>query len=202
MSIQQKVKAIEQLFSVLQKEISVFQAETTLHCKAGCGKCCNKADIEASPLEFLPWAYHTFLGGQAEVMLERLATEKGDICLLYKPLSVLNHNSGQCGDYKHRGLICRLFGYGAGRDKLNQLRLATCKIIKEEQRKEFDEAQKAISAGLYVPIFSDYYMQLNRIDFRMGNQILPINDAMKHALEAVLHYYAYRPYPKGFKNIA
>ncbi len=202
MSIQQKVKAVEQLFNRLQKEIDTFQNETQLHCLSGCGKCCNKPDIEASPLEFLPWAYHTFLGGHAEEALKALATEKSSICMLYKPLSVNRQNSGKCSDYKYRGLICRLFGYGAGRDKFNRLRLTTCKIIKEEQHVEFTAAQKAISIGLYVPVFSDYYMQLNRIDFRMGNQIVAVNLAMKVALEEVLHYYAYRPYPKGYYNIA
>jgi hypothetical protein len=202
MSIQQKVKAIEQLFNGLQKEINTFQLATKLHCNSGCGKCCNKADIDASPLEFLPWAYHTFLNGDASQTLDKLEQEESANCILYRPLSVHQQNSGQCSNYKYRGLICRLFGYGAGRDKVNKLRLATCKIIKEEQYKDFENAQIAISNGLYVPIFSDYYMQLNRIDFRMGNQILPINEAMKSALETVLHYYAYRPYPKAFKNIA
>ena len=56
--------------------------------------------------------------------------------------------------------------------------------------------------GLYVPIFTDYYMNLNQIDFRMGNVILPINKAMKAAIEEVLQYYAYRPFPEGHKVTA
>lgn len=35
-------------------------------------------------------------------------------------------------------------------------------------------------------------MQLNQIDFNLGNIILPINKALKMALEEVLQYYAYR----------
>jgi hypothetical protein len=38
-------------------------------------------------------------------------------------------------------------------------------------------------------------MQLNQIDFNLGNMIIPINKALKIALEEVLQYYAYRPSP-------
>jgi hypothetical protein len=45
-------------------------------------------------------------------------------------------------------------------------------------------------------------MQLSQIDFRMGVLLLPINEALKIAIEEVLHYYAYRPFPNGLGNIA
>ena len=198
MSIKTKVKAVEKLFDNLQVEINSFQKETSLHCNPGCGKCCNKADINASPLEFLPWAFHVFLSGQAEATLSSLENERSAICTLYKPLSYNDQLKGQCSDYKYRGLICRLFGYAAVKDKFSQLRIATCKIIKEEQAKSFSTAQEAITNGLYVPVFSDYYMKLNRIDFKMGTNLVPINTAMQLALKEVLHYYAYRPYPKNY----
>ena len=38
-------------------EIIAFQKETKLGCIAGCGKCCSTPEIDASPLEFLPWAF-------------------------------------------------------------------------------------------------------------------------------------------------
>jgi hypothetical protein len=95
-----------------------------------------------------------------------------------------------------------LFGYAATKDKYGQLRLATCKIIKTEQVKNFENASNLIQNGLPVPIFTDYYMNLSQIDYHLGNIILPINKALKYAIEEVLQYYAYRPLPNGFKNIA
>ena len=80
--------------------------------------------------------------------------------------------------------------------------MATCKIIKEGQVENYNSAVEAMKNGLYVPIFTDYYMNLNQIDFKLGNSILPINKAMKEALEEVLQYYAYRPFPNGYKDIA
>lgn len=202
MSMESRVKAVEALFAVLDGEIATFQSESGLGCKVGCGKCCTHPDIDASPLEFLPWAFQLFLNGKAETTLEELRASSSSLCHLYRPLSVLDSHSGSCGDYKYRGLICRLFGYGASRDKLGQLRLATCKIIKENQADRYENVQIAMKNGLYVPIFTDYYMNLNQIDFRMGNSILPINKAMKAAIEEVLQYYAYRPFPEGHKVIA
>lgn len=202
MSIEIKIRAVEELFVGLEKEIASFQTQTGLSCKAGCGKCCTYPNVEASPLEFLPWAFHLFLNGSAESTLEELRLSTSTICHLYRPLSVLDQQSGRCGDYRFRGLICRLFGYGANRDKFGQLRLASCKIIKEEQAANYRNAVEAMKNGLYVPIFTDYYMNLNQIDFKLGNFILPINKAMKTAIEEVLQYYAYRPFPNGHTDMA
>ena len=187
MSIESKVRLIENLFERLDAEISKFQTQTNLNCIAGCGKCCTKPEIEASPLEFLPWAFQLFLNGEAEKTLIELKNTTKSICHIYQPLSLLNSNSGRCNNYQYRGLICRLFGYAANRDKYGQLRLATCTIIKENQNDIYKNAEEAIGKGLYVPIFTDYYMQLNQIDFHLGNTILPINQALKIAIEEVLN---------------
>ena len=202
MSIEIKVAAVESLFSQLDVEINTFQKETKLHCNVGCGKCCTKLDIEASPLEFLPWAFHIFLNGEAEKILAELEIKATTICNIYNPLTLLDKVNGSCSNYPYRGLICRLFGYGATKDKYGQLRLATCKIIKSDQVENFNNSTELINKGLPVPIFTDYYMNLSQIDFHLGNIILPINQALKFAIEEVLQYYAYRPLPYGFKIIA
>ncbi|MFY0653423.1 MAG: YkgJ family cysteine cluster protein [Cyclobacteriaceae bacterium] len=202
MSIKRKVRSVERLFDHLDQEITEFNSHAKLHCQEGCGKCCTKPDIDASPLEFLPWSYHLFLNGQAEIVLNKLKKQSDPICHIYKPLSIIDNSNGNCGAYKYRGLICRLFGYGASKDKLGQLRLATCAIIREGQRSKVDTANKAITQGLEVPIFSDYYMKLSQIDFHLGNIIVPINQALIMAIEEVLQYYAYRPLPNGFDNAA
>lgn len=202
MAIEHKVRLVEALFDRLEIEISTFKSETNLYCNPGCGKCCSKPNIDASPLEFLPWAFHLFLNGIAEATLEELNNSSNKNCHLYRPLSVLEHHKGNCSNYRYRGLICRLFGYAANTDKYGKLRLATCKIIKEEQQENFNTAEELINKGQYVPIFTDYYMQLAQIDLKMGITLRPINEALKMAIEEVLHYYAYRPFPGGLENIA
>jgi len=202
MSIEHKVQLIEHLFDRLENEITNFKSETNLHCLTGCGKCCSKPDINASPLEFLPWAFYLFLNDKAEEMLVQLSDKTNSNCHLYRPLSILDSTNGNCDNYHYRGLICRLFGYAANRDKYGKLRLATCKIIKENQQQNYNDTEDAISKGLYVPVFSDYYMQLAQIDYRLATTVLPINEALKIAIEEVLHYYAYRPFPGGLKKTA
>jgi uncharacterized protein len=202
MSIEKRVLLVEELFQKLDVEISEFKVHTKLSCMIGCGKCCNHPEIDASPLEFLPWAFHLFLNGEAEKVLMKLNKETSVACFNYKPLSLLNGDNGKCSNYQHRGLICRLFGFGANTDKYGKLRLATCKIIKEGQAENYNKSTELINKGLPVPIFTDYYMNLAQIDFLLGNVIVPINKALKLAIEEVLQYYAYRPMPSGHFNCA
>ena len=108
--MEEKVNAVESVFRKLDEEIAQFQANTTLHCKAGCGKCCFKPDIEATILEFLPFALHLYQEGKAEVWHEKLKTSTADVCMILNPAQ---GGTGLCFDYNYRGLICRLFGYSA-----------------------------------------------------------------------------------------
>mgnify|MGYP000846867606 CR=1 FL=1 len=202
MSIERKVQLVEELFDRLENEITDFKSETNLHCNSGCGQCCSKPNIDASPLEFLPWAFYLFLNGRAEITLEELNSKTNTFCHLYQSLSIVDNKKGRCTNYKYRGLICRRFGYATSRYKYGKLRLNTCKIIKENQQESYNSTEEAISKGLYVPIFSDYYMRLSTIDHRLATILIAINEALKMAIEEVLHYYAYRPFPGGLENIA
>lgn len=198
MSIERRVQLVEQLFHQLELETVQFKQASGINCVVGCGKCCTSPSIEASPLEFLPWAFHLFLNDKAEKTLHKLKETHTTTCIIYKPLSIIDQ--GSCSNYKYRGLICRLFGFAANTDKYGNLRLATCKMIKEGQADKYNSTSEAITKGLHVPIFTEYYMQLNQIDFTMGNLILPINKALIMAIEEVLQYYAYRPSPNVEKN--
>jgi len=202
MAIESKVKLVERLFDNLEIEINTFKSHAHLECLAGCGKCCTAPSIDASPLEFFPWAFHLFLNGKAEEVLLELNSKPHANCIIYQPLTLIDSDNGSCSNYRYRGLICRLFGYAASRDQFGKLRLNTCKLIKQNQQQNYNNTVEAISKGLYVPIFSNYYMQLAQIDLRLGITMLPINQALKAAIEEILHYYAYRPFPGGLENIA
>lgn len=196
MSIVRKVRAIERLYGHLDAEISAFRAETGVHCVSGCGKCCNKPDIEASPLEFLPLAFHWFITHQADEKMAHLESNTSPLCVIYSPLTLLDLNKGNCSIYQYRGLICRLFGYAARRDKYGDYKMVTCKIIKEMQAENYQQAVAMLERKEYVPVFTEYYQKLMQIDFRMASQMMPINEAIREALETVLSYYAYRPFPR------
>lgn len=192
MSIAKKVSEVEVLFGELDSEINSFQSTTKLKCLSGCGQCCTHSQVDASPLEFLPWAYQLYIDGKAYKMLDTLSENTSKICQNYNPIGLLEAGKGNCGSYVYRGLICRLFSFGASTDKYGQLRLATCKIIKENQALLFQNAEKLIANGLSIPVFTHYYMRLSQIDFHLGTTIVPINTALKLAIEEVLRYYMYR----------
>ena len=82
MSIERRVQLVESLFNQLDQEIDVFQKSSGLGCVSGCGKCCTYANVEASPLEFLPWAFHLFLKGEAEQTLNILNNTNSNLYYL------------------------------------------------------------------------------------------------------------------------
>ncbi|MFZ9982304.1 MAG: hypothetical protein ACO3FI_09765, partial [Cyclobacteriaceae bacterium] len=89
--IQNLVNQVRSLHAELDSEIRAFQNASGLHCLTGCGKCCLKPDIEATPLEFLPLAMSLYREGLAEEWLQ--STASGDsICRVF--------NEGQAGQGK------------------------------------------------------------------------------------------------------
>lgn len=185
----EKVRAVESVYQELDEEIATFQSRTTLHCAWGCGKCCFKSDIEASALEFLPFAHHLYTIGAADEWYEKLRNTNPAHCLILNPTQ---GGAGMCSQYAHRGLICRLFGYSARTNKYGTRELVTCHIIKTEQQEKFQAAEQSISNGEQVPVMSQYYMRLHAIDPILAQEFFPINEAIRRAIEVILHYYAYR----------
>ena len=162
-----------------------------MHCIASCGKCCKKPEITATPLEFLPLAYHLFKTGEAGVWYERLKSDPHQLqCGVFIPLKKITDH-GFCQKYQYRGLICRLFGFTAMRDKNGEALLITCQTIKTEQPEFYQKGLQQAEKGNIV-FMRDYYFRLSAIDPELGREMLPVNEAIRRALEAVLSFYAYR----------
>lgn len=180
------------MFNALDNEISLFQIKSELKCVAACGKCCTKPDIEASILEFLPFAYHAYKEGRAEEILREAESSESPICILLQHF-LGKHDAGFCGEYRNRGLICRLFGFSARTDKNGIRNLVTCSPIKHAQPVQFERASSRVaSEDLPVPVMSHYFMMLYAIDYQMASKFYPINEAIRLAIETVLSYYSYR----------
>lgn len=186
----EKVRATEEVFKKLDAEIASFQSWAGVHCKFGCGKCCFKPDIEATILEFLPFAHYLYLNELAFEWLDKIKSGDSSICHILNPTQA---GAGLCTEYPHRGLICRLFGYSARTNKYAEKEYVTCQIIKTEQSDEYQAAAKKVSDGSgEIPMMNAYYMQLHSIDMELTRDFYPINEAIKRAIETVLAWYAYR----------
>ncbi len=192
-----KVRAVQRVYLKLDREIAKFQADSGMHCLSGCGECCKKPDIEATPLEFLPLALHLFDMGKAMDFLLELKENKSSTCHVFRPY--VTNFGGLCSQYPYRGLICRLFGFTARRDKEGKPELVTCKLIKTHQENEYNQAIENIKNGKKIPIMSDFYSRLTSIDPSLS-QFYPINQAMEKSVEIVLQYYAYRRRRKPSKT--
>lgn len=188
MELEAKVRAVENLFDQLDADIAAFQHTSGLHCKYGCGKCCLKPDIEATTLEFLPFAFHLHREGLTGQWYERVSNTNEVICHI---LNTAQSGAGHCSMYRQRGLICRLFGYSARVNKHGMKELLTCQIIKTEQVSNFEQASRDLQGGA-VPVASNYYFQLHGIDPDLARDFHPINVALRKAIESVMSYYAYR----------
>jgi uncharacterized protein len=181
----QKIKAVEKILKEVSKQTSAFGLRNNITCIRGCGKCCITPNIEVSPLEFLPAAYELYKQGRIYDCLEKVQNlEEGKPCIFFYSESEESEN---CTIYSHRGLICRVFGYSARKSKNNQIDLITCQIIKQSPPYQNLNQQSLKLA----PVASDFYMQLSNIDIREGNNIKPINQAIKSAMEAVLLHFSY-----------
>lgn len=186
-----KSRAVLKVFKRLDQEIAFFNKESNISCIRGCSLCCLKPDLEATPLEFLPFAYELWKEGEAFTWLEKLKNTQGPVCVFLKTI-ISENDEGHCAHYMYRGLTCRLFASGARKNKYGVPEYISCKPIKETQHAAVDKV-KALIKDAQVPIFMNYYMQLHAIDADLTRSFYPINEAIKTALEYVLSYYAYRP---------
>jgi hypothetical protein len=54
------------------------------------------------------------------------------------------------------------------------------------------QANEKIESGSSVPVMNQHYMRLLSIDPDLSREFFPINEAIKRAIEVILHYHAYR----------
>ncbi len=190
MNLAEKSKAVLDLFGELDSEAKQFTSEAGLGCVSGCGFCCANPQVPATPQEFLPLAFDLYDKGLAESTLIALESHtEQENCIVYRS-QFEDKAKGFCGNYSKRGMICRLFGASARRDRLGKKDLIICKILKQEKSKEYDEATQRINEDMEIPIATGYYTRLKDIDESLCHQH-PINRAISLALELVLRYKFY-----------
>ena len=180
-------KQILEIYKLLDDEVTAFARRTGLNCPEGCGRCCVSEKVEATVLEFIPMAFELFRTNQAEFLLKRL--EKNDTskrCILFRQ-DLMESGKWGCTQYRHRVLICRLFGFAGNRDRHGNLQLAMCLIMKTGRENfEYDLSDKIGP----MPIFTDAGMRITAMNPLLGAHRLPINHALMEALTKVGMYLA------------
>lgn len=191
MNLQQKSQEVRKVFEELDAQIKDFIDGSQVGCISGCGFCCSNPKVSASVLEFLPLAFDLYEKGKAEKALELLESKNGqDYCIIYKPTST-DAAMGFCSDYQNRGMICRLFGSSARKNKEGKKEIITCKKIKETKKEQYEAASLAVNEEMAVPLSSEAYSHLYNLDFQLTSDQMPINQAIQKAFEAVLRFKYY-----------
>ncbi|AXT39030.1 YkgJ family cysteine cluster protein [Alteromonas sp. BL110] len=190
------------VYQSLSQEFSAYQSSQSLNCVEKCGACCNKPDIEVSPLEMLPYALHLFDSGQAEQVFDELQSYSGFACKQYQRLS-LDGTEGYCGIYEYRPGICRMFGAAGYKTKSGEATLSVCKPIKQAVPEKYAAALIAIQpawgqshdsdpmstmsiSSSKPPMIAEGRQKLAQLDYELGDKLMPINDALHYILEKIL----------------
>jgi Fe-S-cluster containining protein len=199
MSIEEKVKAVKKIYRLLDADVQRFKKESGLKCLRFCSHCCEKNDITATVLEFLPLAYSLYKENQCENYLEKLkemeAADNNKCILLIYPSK--KEHAGRCLAYKMRPLVCRLFGFSTVLDKNSRPQLVTCREIKQTYNENYLRAVNILETAepgvpVDIPIMKNYCMMLYGIDLSLAQKYYPLDTALRMAIESVLSAFAYR----------
>ncbi|CAM3794058.1 YkgJ family cysteine cluster protein [Rheinheimera salexigens] len=176
---------VEAVLGEVAEKFSTYQQQQGLNCRAGCGECCLQPTIESSALEMLPLALHLFDQGSAEHTLQQFEQEPlKQSCMFYQKLS-FDGRKGQCTVYQQRPSICRMFGASGYRDKMGQTSLSVCKVIKADHPEHYSQSLIMLTSTP-PPLMMVASEALKELDYSFGNNLQPINLALKQALETVL----------------
>lgn len=177
------------VFETLSEEFGEYQSATGLTCTKGCGACCNKPDIEVTPLEMLPYAFHLFDQGLAESTLDALEAYSGFACMQYQRQS-LDGKKGYCGIYTWRPGLCRMFGAAGYKTKTGEATLSVCREIKQQLPERYANAL-IMTDRPSPPMISSGQQRLAQLDYALGEKRMPINDALKYVLVKILMVASY-----------
>ncbi len=194
--IQILVNAVEEVYAQVSERFNSFQKENNLSCTTGCGHCCHSPTIECSTLEMIPFAYHLFLQGNTQPIIDKITTKNSPTCILFQALD-LAEEKGFCTQYEGRPSICRMFGAWAKKSKNGQYQLSLCKVIKKNHTGTIlvNELEHTLDMSYWRSLIVN-------IDPRLGEELLPINQAIQKAIEYIEDYYYYLGFsPDNKKSI-
>ena len=193
MSSKDLVLDVEDFYRELDEHIERTTLSTGMKCVHLCNVCCVKTDIEASPLEFIPLAAFLYKTGQVDEFITLLdKAEETGYCALLMPEAWKEGKWG-CRYYEKRGLICRMFGFGYRLNQEEIPEIVTCKILKDKSPGAIQNANVlGRKTPEDVPLFRNYSMKLFSIDPDLSINLLPINQAIRIAIEKLYFDYALR----------
>ena len=184
-----------EVYARIDSQITSFNQKESFRCPPGCGQCCENPDVEATVLEILPLAWDLYETGRAEEVYDSLEQETGDShgpCIHYSRDPSIQGN-GRCTVYANRPYLCRMFGFSSRYDKNGEVAPVFCKLHKSTWPQEIERISEKIKEGLSrLPNYRDLHYELYGLHPDLQSRRLPINIALKQAIE-YLYFYSRRP---------
>lgn len=187
MNIKEFSQNLSKLYVEMSHSFSALQASTGWHCMSGCGRCCQKPEVDASPFEMIPMALQIYQEGTLDEWLERLENLPDNRCPMFVPGT--QEGQGKCGRYEGRPSVCRMFGVAGYTDKKQEVTLSICKYLRDEYKIE------NVPTGLNsetTPITAHWSYKMAALDQRLIQDLMPIPQALKVALEKIAFYAEYQ----------
>lgn len=180
-------REILEVYYNFDRTIASFRSATGMQCPPGCSLCCREWPVETTVLEVLPLAREIYLREEDDAVMSAIfeKDQRNDpSCVLIKN-TLSEGDAGVCGYYEFRPLVCRLFGFAGRRNKHSKIELMPCRIVKESAPAEVKRAEMALLQGLSLPVYQDAFMRIFYIKPNIGSRRLPINQALKEAIETL-----------------
>ncbi len=177
---------VRAIYRRLDRRIAAFRRRSALACLPGCGECCRSTGVEATVLELLPLALELCRRGKAKEVLARLdAGKEPERCLLFSE-QPLGRFGGHCTAYSRRPLLCRLFGFSSMENREGRPELVACRPLRQADPARAGQAVATAARGrAAAPLMRDYGLAVYRLDPVLGSGALPVNAALRQALERV-----------------
>ena len=174
---------LQKVYEEMSSTFSAYQSGTGLHCLSGCGRCCMNPEIEASVLEMILFALKVYDLGELDEWLSKLESPR-PYCILYAEGET--PGKGSCSSYQERPSVCRMFGVAGTFNKHREITHSICKYIKEA----YPEGATPTHETPLIPVWA---AKLAALDPELVTKKLPINQAIKKALEKIALYAQYQP---------
>ena len=135
--IGERLSSIQNLYSNLESAQKKFSEVFHVHCKEGCGSCCEHFYPDITDLEAEYMAFGLIFQGKDQEVLNMIRSikEEPKSCPLYR-----NDSPYHCTVYGVRPLVCRLFGASVVKDKDGRLVFRNCRW-KDKQEINQDELE-------------------------------------------------------------
>ena len=135
--IGERLSSIQKLYADLESAQKKFSEIFNIHCKEGCGSCCEHFYPYITNLEADYMAFGLIFQGKDQEVLNKIRSikEEPQSCPMF-----IKDSPYHCIAYGVRPLLCRLFGTSAAKDKAGKPVFRNCRW-KEEPEISPDELE-------------------------------------------------------------